>query len=79
MVIKHDVTVPNSVVYTRLHTEVEYIAIEKETMQYIYITELEANLLQLDKDYLLRKKIIFNNDENYCITALFVNNHISIK
>jgi len=44
MVIKHDVTVPNSVVYTRLHTEVEYIAIEKETMQYIYITELEANL-----------------------------------
>jgi len=62
-VIKHEVTVPNSDVYTRLDTEVEYIAIEKETMRCTYITKLEANSLQIDKDYLLRKKIIFNNDE----------------
>jgi len=55
-IIKHDITVPNSDISTRLESEVEYIAIERETMQYAYITELEANSLQMDKDYLLRKK-----------------------
>jgi len=78
-VIKHYVTVPNSDVCTILETEVEYIAIEKETMQYAYITELEAKSLQLNKDYLLRKKILINNDDNDCLTAIFVNNHTSIK
>jgi len=32
-IIKHDVTVPNSDIYTRLESEVEYIAIKRETMQ----------------------------------------------
>jgi len=57
-IIKHDVAVPNSDIYTRLESDVEYIAIERETMQYAYITELEANSIQMDKDYLLHKKII---------------------
>jgi len=48
-IIKHDVTIPNSDVYTRLESEVEYIAIEKETKQYAYISELKANSLQVDK------------------------------
>jgi len=75
----HDVTVPNSDIITRLESEVDYIAIERETMQYAYITELEANSLQMDKDYVLRKKIIYNEDVNNCITAVYLNNHTSIK
>jgi len=78
-IIKHDVTVPNSNISTRLESDVEYIAIERETMQYAYITELEANSLQIDKDYLLRKKVIYNEDVNDCLTAIYLNNHTSIK
>jgi len=59
-IIKNDVTVPNSDIYTRLKSEVEYIAIERGTIQYAYITELEENSLQRNQDYLLRKKIIYN-------------------
>jgi len=78
-IIKHDITVPNSDISTRLETDEEYIAIERESMQYAYITELEANSLQMDKDYLLRKKIIYKENVNDCITAVFLNNHTSIK
>jgi len=78
-IIKHEITVPNSDISTRLESDVEYIAIERETMKYTYITELEANSLQMDKDYLLRKKIIYNENVNDCITAVFLNNHTSIK
>jgi len=48
-------------------------------MQYAYITELEANSVQMDKDYVLRKKIIYNEDVNNCITAVYLNNHTSIR
>jgi len=58
---------------------VEYTAIERETMQYAYITELEANSLQMDMDYLLRKKIIYHEDVNDCLSAVYLNNHTSIK
>jgi len=78
-IIKHDVAVPNSDVYTRLDSEVQYIAIERESMQYAYITELEANSLQINKDYLLRKKIIYHEDNRDCITAIYLNNHTSIR
>jgi len=78
-IIKHDITVPDSDISTRLESDVEYIAIERETMQYAYITELEANSLQINKDYLLRKKIIYNENVNDCLTAVYLNNHTSIK
>jgi len=78
-IIKHDVSVPNSDIYTRLESDVEYIAIERETMQYAYITELEANSLQMDKDYLLRKKIIYQEDDKDCVTSIYLNNHTSIR
>jgi len=78
-IIKHNVTVPNSDIYTRLESEAEYIANEWETMQYAYITKIKAYSLQMDKDYLLPKKIIYNEDVNDCITAIYLNNHTSIK
>jgi len=58
---------------------VEYIAIEKETMQYAYITELEANSIQINKDYLLRKNIIYNENDNDSITSIYNYRHASIK
>jgi len=76
---KHDVAVPNSDIYTRLDTDVKYIAIERETMQYAYITELEANSLQIDNEYLLPKKIIYHADNQNCITSIYLNNHTAIK
>jgi len=78
-IIKHDVTVPNSDIITRLESDVEYIAIERETMQYAYITELEASSLQMDKDYVQRKNIIYNKDVSNCLTAVYLNNHTSIN
>jgi len=59
--------------------DVEYIAIERETIQYAYLTELEANSLQIDKKYLLRKKIIYHEDNQNCITSIYLNNHTAIK
>jgi len=65
-VIRNDVIILYSEVYTRLDTDVDYISIEKETMQYTYITELKANSMQVNKNYLLRKKIIYNgNDQTW--------------
>jgi len=33
----------------------------------------------MDKDYLLRKKIIYNEDEQDCIISIYINNPTSIK
>jgi len=48
-------------------------------MQYEYITELEANSLQMDKDYFLRKKIIYQEDDKDCITSIYLNNHTPVR
>jgi len=69
-IVKKEVTIPNSQVSMILDNKGNYIAIETNSRQFTYLTDMEVQSIQVDKDYLVPKKLIYNNNGNiYCLTA----------
>jgi len=78
-IFKHEVTNRNSQVSTILDNQVNYIAIETNSMQFTYLTDMEAQSILAENNYLVGKKLIYSDNRENCLTAIYRNVHSSIK